>query len=107
MWKECLLIVGLLFSFIIPCYANDGQVYYGTSDAGLQLFYNPNLVTKDRDYKDMKERVLTWIGAQNPKLKYVDTLFQVAFKDNPKEFAFLGTIHCKKWEDNKGNQLHR
>lgn len=97
MWKKYLLILVLIFSFAFTSYANDeGWVYYGTSDDGFQLFYNRDLVSQGQDPGDKRKVLLTWIAAQNPKLKYVDTMFYVGFKDNPEEFAYLAEIHCTK-----------
>lgn len=97
MWKKYLLILVLIFSFAFTSYANDeGWVYYGTSDDGFQLFYNRDLVSQGQDPGDKRKVLLTWIAAQNPKLKYVDTMFYVGFKDDPEEFAYLAEIHCTK-----------
>ena len=97
MWKKCLLILALTFSFAFSCYADDeGWVYYGKSDDGIQLFYNRDLVSQEQDPYDGREVLFTWIAAQDPKLKYVDTMFYVGFKDNPEEFAYFAELHCTK-----------
>lgn len=95
MWKKLAFCLTILFSLTFSCYAKD-WVFYGTSDDGIQLFYNADLVDLAKDRSDNRDTVLVWIGAQDPKKKFVDTLFYVAFKDNPQKFAYLAEIHCTR-----------
>lgn len=95
MFKKILLLLIMLLSIAFPCFAKE-WVFYGTSDSGQQLFYNSSMIDIRYDSRDSKETTLVWIGSQEPKNKFVDTLFYVAFKDNPQEFAFLGELHCTR-----------
>lgn len=95
MLKKILLLLAFLFSIAFPCFAKE-WVFYGTSDSGQQLFYNSSMIDFGYDSKDKKDVTMVWIGAQDPKKKFVDTLFYVGLKDNPQEFAYLGEVHCTR-----------
>jgi hypothetical protein len=95
MFKKILLLLIMLLSIAFPCFAKE-WVFYGTSDSGQQLFYNSSMIDFGYDSKDKKDVTMVWIGAQDPKKKFVDTLFYVGLKENPQEFAYLGEVHCTR-----------
>lgn len=118
MWKKCLVLLFMLMLLIIPVSAKD-WIFYGTTDNGLQMFYNSNLIKTETDSHDNQPMTLVWIGAQNPKKGFVDDFYYIGFKGSPSQYAILGEVKCTetgkitsqknfpnaKWEETQSSNL--
>lgn len=118
MWKKCFVFLFMLMMLTVPVSAK-GWIFYGTTDSGLQMFYNSDLITTETDSHDNQSMTLVWIGAQNPKKGFVDDFYYVGFKDSPSQYAILGEVKCTKngkitkqkkypkakWEETKKSNL--